>query len=176
MHGFLLAHLLNSWLEMCPSLCQPALFEAPTANSSWGEMMSAWKWPIWSFPCLESVCSDSFPLLIQVSQDSNYKGTGNHPVKTTISCVVWFAVPIPSVGAGVNLLPLLLLCLSVSTNQQIHWAFWHRPCPSKGCLLNCSFTFFCFKHLDPTTIMQILCRVASASLTYSLRLPPLAPS
>lgn len=157
MHGFLLAHLLNSWLETCLSLCQPALFEALTANSSWGEMMSTWKWPIWSprwqkcFPCLESVCSDSFPLLIQVSQDSNYKGTGNHTVKMTISYVVWSAVPIPSVGAGVNLLPLLLLCLSVSTNKQIHWAFWHRPCSSKGCLLNCSFTLFCFKHSDPTT-------------------------
>lgn len=128
------------------SLCQPALSEALTANSSWGEMLSTCKWPIWSprrrkrFPCLESVRSDSFPLLIQVSQDSNYRGTGNDTVKTTISCVVWFAVPIPSVGAGVNLLPLLLLCLSVSTNQQIHWAFWHRPCSSKGCLLNCSFT------------------------------------
>lgn len=65
------------------------------------------------------MCSDSFPLLIQVSQDSNYKGTGNHTVKTTTSYVVWFAVPIPSVGAAINLLPLLLLCLSVSTNQQI---------------------------------------------------------
>lgn len=118
--------------------------------------MSAWKWPIWSptrrkhFPCLEFVCSDSFLLPIQVSQDSNYKGTGNHTVKMTISYVVWLAVPIPSVVAGVNMLPPLLLCLCVSTNEQIHWAFWHEPRSSKGCLLNCSFTLFRFKHSDPT--------------------------
>lgn len=147
MHGFLLAHLLNSWLETCLSLCQPALFEALTVISSWDEMMCISEWPIWSprrrkhFPCLEPMCSDSFPLLIQVSQDSNYKGTGNHTVKTTTSYVVWFAVPIPSVGAAINLLPLLLLCLSLPTSRSTGHFGTGPALPRAACSIAHSLSF-----------------------------------
>lgn len=105
-------------------------------------MMSAWKWPIWSpmqrkwLPCLEFMCSDSFLLPIQVSQDSNHKGTGNHTVKMTISYMVWLAVPIPCTVTGDNMLPLLLLCLRVSTNWQIQWAL-----PRAAHSIACSLSF-----------------------------------